>query len=179
MSSLACLPLRSAILAALLVLSACSDKVPQLMNHRNTTGTPDEFAVVPARPLETPSNTSVLPPPTPGSGNRADQSPVADAMVALGGSGTAATRAGIPAGDSALIGHAGRYGTNPAIRGVLAEEDLEWRRNNKPRLLPRIAGTNTYYSAYARQSLDQAEELERLRRAGVTVPSAPPVATSN
>ncbi|WP_172327088.1 DUF3035 domain-containing protein [Mangrovicoccus sp. HB161399] len=164
------------LLAALAALAACSssDEAPDLMRFRNNTSAPDEFVVVPTKPLQTPDNTAVLPVPTPGSSNRADQTPVADAVAALGGSPSALNRSGIPASDSALLAYAGRDGTDPGIRDTLAEEDLAWRRRNNMRPLERIANTNGYYDAYRQMQLDQQAELERLRARGVIVPSAPP-----
>ncbi len=164
------------LLAALTALGACSssDGAPDLMRFRNNTSSPDEFVVVPSKPLETPQNTAVLPVPTPGSANRADQTPVSDAVAALGGSPSALTRSGIPASDSALLAYAGRKGTDPAIRSTLDAEDVDWRKRHNQRLIPRIAGMNGYYEAYEQMQLDQQAELERLRARGVQVPAAPP-----
>lgn len=159
---------------AVLTVAACSSKDPDLMRFRNTTDQPDEFTVVPARPLEAPSDTSVLPTPTPGSGNRADQTPITDAIAALGGSPAVATRSGIPSGDSAIVSYAGRFGTDPAIRDQLAEEDLALRTRRLPRPFESVTGANVYYRTYERFLLDQQAEIERLRTLGVRVPTAPP-----
>ena len=97
---------------------------------------------------------------------------LADAVAALGGNLRVA--GGVPSSDSALVGHAGRYGVTAAIRDTLAAEDLEWRRDNNGRLLERLFNVNVYYKAYADQSLDQQAELWRWRRAGARTPSAPP-----
>ena len=71
--------------AAMVTLAACGgDRDPQLMNLRAGQG-PDEFAIVPPKPLEMPENLSELPDPTPGGFNRTDQNPEADAVIALGG----------------------------------------------------------------------------------------------
>ena len=145
-------------LAGLLALtvSACERDNPKLFNIRKADRTPDEFSILPTRPLETPPDLAVLPTPTPGGGNRSDRLPEAEAI------------------DRALIGTAGRYGVDPAIRGQLAAEDLDFRRANDGRLLERVFNVNVYFKAYESQSLDQYAELYRLRRAGVRTVAAPP-----
>ncbi len=161
-----------------LVLAGCAGRgeVPDLMKFRNNTGRPDEFSVAPARPLEIPQDVAALPPPQPGMTNRAQQRPTDTAIAALGGSAEAARRAGVPAGDRALLTHTSRFGTDPAIRTLLAREDEDWRRRNRPLLVPRLVGNNLYYEAYEAQSLDQFGEMARLRAQGVRVPSSPPPA---
>lgn len=154
---------------AALALTACGSGDPQLMNLRSDSRSPDEFAILPTRPLEVPQNVSALPAPTPGGGNRADRQPAAEAIAALGGNAAAGRGA-----DGALVATVTRYGIEDGIRGRLAEEDLIFRRANDGRLLERLAGVNVYYRSYARQSLDQHAELERLRAAGVRTVAAPP-----
>ena len=69
--------------ATMITLAACGDKgAPQLMNLRSGQG-PDEFAIVPPKPLEMPQDLAALPDPTPGGFNRTDQNPEADAAIAL------------------------------------------------------------------------------------------------
>ncbi len=161
-----------AALAIVVFLSACGSDNPRLLNIRSSSDGPDEFAIVPNRPLEAPENFSALPPPTPGRANRVDQNPNADAIAALGGRpGVAAT---IPAQDAGLLASVSRYGVEDNIRGVLAAEDLEFRRRKDGRLLERLFGTNVYYRAYAPQSLNKYRELERFRGLGVRTPAAPP-----
>ena len=158
--------------AAMVTLAACGGKGdPQLMNLRTGQG-PDEFAIVPPKALEMPESLSDLPEPTPGGFNRTDQTPEADAAVALGGKPSAA--GGIPAGDSALYAHAARLGLDGGIRSTLASEDLDWRRDNNGRILERLFNLNVYYRAYSKQRLDQQAELARWRALGVRTPSAPP-----
>jgi hypothetical protein len=74
----------------------------------------------------------------------------------------------------ALASYAGRYGVTPGIRQTLADEDLEWRRDNEGRVLERLFNVNVYYRAYEIQSLDQVRELDRWRARGVRTESAPP-----
>jgi hypothetical protein len=159
-------------IATMVTLAACGGKGdPQLMNLRSGPG-PDEFAIVPPKPLELPENLGELPEPTPGGFNRTDQTPEADAAIALGGRPSAA--GGIPSGDAALYAHAARYGVDGNIRSTLAAEDLEFRRDNNGRVLERLFNVNVYYKAYRKQRLDQQAELARWRAVGVRNPSAPP-----
>ena len=157
--------------ATMLVLVACGDGTPQLMNLRSGQG-PDEFGIVPPKPLEMPQEMAELPEPALGGTNRADAQPFDDAIVALGGNPSAA--GGIPASDSALYSHAARFGVESGIRATLASEDLEWRRDNNGRVLERWFNVNVYYKAYRKQQLDQQAELARWRQQGVKTPSAPP-----
>jgi hypothetical protein len=101
--------------------------------------------------------------------NRVDPDPEGDAIRALGGNVERANRA---AGD--IVGYAARFGVTPDIRGTLAAEDLEYRSGNRGRLLERLFNLNVYFDAYRPMSLDRYAELERLRRAGVRTPAAPP-----
>lgn len=167
-------PISVIALTIALVLSGCAaDKgsSTDLMRLRSTGG-PDEFAMLPPKALEMPSSLNDLPAPTPGAGNRTDQRPLDDAILALGG--TPGASGGIPAADSALYAHASRLGTQSDIRSQLASEDLEWRRDNKGRILERLFSVNTYYRAYNDQSLDKYGELEYWRNRGLLTPSAPP-----
>lgn len=161
-------------MAVMLTLAACAkgDKVPSLMNIRSTTNGPDEFAVLPPKPLSLPEDLAALPEPTPGGANLTDPTPEADAIAALGGNLRAA--GGIPAGDGGLVSYAARFGVAGDIRETLAGEDLAWRQKNDGRLLERLLKVNVYFKAYEDMWLDQQAELWRWRRAGVKTPSAPP-----
>ena len=143
--------------------------------HNLDTGAvgPDEFSVLPALPLQIPATTA-LPPPTPGGFNLTDPNPMADAVVALGGSPAAAFAGGIPANDAALVTFAGRNGTDPAIRNTLAIEDAAFRARAGFGGTFNFFGKDRYYPAYASQALDAYAELERFRAAGAEGPSAPP-----
>ncbi len=165
------------IIAAAALLSACGDKrQPELLNIRSNVTTPDEFAILPTKPLQAPESYAALPEPTPGGSNLVDPTPKADAVASLGGNPGALVRtgSGIGAGDGALVSHAARLGVSPAIRSELAAADLEFRRRNDGRIMERIFNVNVYFRAYEKLSLDQHAELERWRRAGVRTPSAPP-----
>lgn len=158
----------------ILALSACGsrNKDPDLLNIR--TDTPDEFGILPTKPLEAPEDYANLPTPTPGGSNRVDPNPHADAVAALGGNPGALSRTGVARGEGGLYAYVTRYGVTPTIRQTLAAEDLEYRRKNDGRLLERWFNVNVYFRAYSPMSLDQHVELERWRRAGARTPSAPP-----
>ena len=158
------------VMAAVVLLSACgTDRAPQLMNLRKQSASPDEFSILPTAPLTQPSSYTELPEPTPGGENRADRRPDVILAEALGGSATGGAR-----GDTGLSSTVGRFGVASDIRATLAAEDLEYRRQNDGRLLERVANVNVYYRAYRPIALDSYAELERLRRAGVRTPAAPP-----
>jgi Protein of unknown function (DUF3035) len=156
---------------ALLALSACAPGEPKLMNVRSSTNGPDEFAIVPPKPLEMPETLAQLPPPTPGGFNRTDVTPNEDAIIALGGRPGGL---GIPAGDGPLIAYASRRGVAGNIRTLLAQEDLAYRTDNNGRVLERLFNVNVYFRAYEPYALDQHAELERWRAVGAGNPSAPP-----
>jgi hypothetical protein len=160
-------------LGVALILAACDDKTPELMNLRSSTNGPDEFAILPPKALELPEDLTALPEPTPGGANRTDQDPFGDAIAALGGTAPSPDGAQ-PVADAALLAHARRLGMDPDIRATLAVEDLAWRQTNNGRLLERLFSVNVYFKAYAPQALDQQAELARWRQAGVRTPSAPP-----
>lgn len=157
---------------AMLLLAACGGGDPELMNLRSTGQGPDEFSILPSKPLEIPDTLGALPTPTPGGANLADRNPEADAIAALGGDPSRSRE--IPASDAAVVAHARRYGADPGIRQTLAAEDLQWRRDNDGRLLERVFNVNVYFEAYEPMALDQHAELARWRAAGARNPSAPP-----
>lgn len=165
----------TAICLVAVALSACggNDKPPRLMNLRSSTGGPDEFAILPTKPLEMPEDLASLPEPTPGGANRTDLDPFSDIASALGGQKPEAGK-GVPAADGALVAHATRKGLGADIREVTAAEDLDFRKRNKGRLLERLFRLNSYFRAYRKQALPQNEETLRWRKAGAKTPSAPP-----
>lgn len=165
-------------IGATLLLSGCSSD-ESLMNIRSSTNGPDEFGILPTKPLEMPKEFAALPAPTPGGANLTDPTPNADAIAALGGRPDAMTRGGVPGSDSQLASYTGRYGTSPDIREQLAVEDAEYRSKNKGRFLERLFNINTYYSAYEPESLDQHTELKRWRQRGTRTEAAPPDPAGN
>ena len=165
--------LRGIMVASILALAACGGaEEPDLMQIRQPAGQgPDEFGILPVKPLEMPEDLAALPAPTPGGANRTDPTPEADAIAALGGNPAVLSR---PGRDGALLAYAGRFGVAPNIRGELAAADLAFRRANDGRFLERLFNVNVYFDSYEAMSLDQQAELERLRRAGIRTSSAPP-----
>jgi hypothetical protein len=164
------------VMLAGLALAGCSGGGdPVLMHMTGSSGNgPDEFAIVPNRPLQMPPDLAALPPPTPGASNRADLTPRADLVAALGGNPAALGRQGVPAADAAVFRHATRFGVSQDIRQQLAAEDLAFRSENRGRPLERLFNVNVYFQAYAPMSLDQHAELERWRARGLATPAAPP-----
>ena len=163
------------VFMASLALSACSrNKEPRLLNIKSSTSGPDEFAILPSKPLQQPTDFSALPAPTPGGRNLVDPSPNEDAIAALGGNPAAVARGSVPASDGSLVNHASRFGVSSGIRQTLASEDLKFRQRKDGRPLERLFGVNVYFRAYKRLSLDKYAELERFRRLGVRTPAAPP-----
>ena len=107
------------VTASLLVLAACSSKTPpNLMNISSETDGPDEFAILPPKPLAMPESLTALPEPTPGGENRTDQHPMDDALVALGGKPN--TTGKVAAADASLYNYANREGITPGIRQTLS-----------------------------------------------------------
>jgi hypothetical protein len=155
------------------MLSACSHSgTPHLMNLRTGTDGPDEFAILPPKALELPTDLAALPEPTPGGANLTDKDPRGDAVAALGGK--SGKLGGIPAGDLGLVNYANRNGVTQNVREVLAEADLDWRKRHNGRLLERVFAVSVYYKAYRAFMLDQFAELAYWRGRGVPTPSAPP-----
>jgi len=136
---------------------------------------PDEFMILPSKPLEQPKNFSELPAPTPGAANLTDQNPKADGIAALGGRPDRLVPAGIPGGDTALVRHASRNGGEPAVRETLAAQDEEFRRRKSRFTKIRIARQDLYNNVYKRETLNARREMNRYRRStGVRTPTAPP-----
>ncbi|WP_128253193.1 DUF3035 domain-containing protein [Falsirhodobacter deserti] len=153
---------------AFLMLSACGGDDPNLIRLRSAGNGPDEFSVVPQKPLQMPPSLNALPPPTPGGVNRTEPNPQAEAITALGGNPNAGA-----AGDGALLAATGRYGTEAGVRGQLAAEDEAFRAGNRGRLLDRVLNNTTYYQAYGDELLDPQSETVRWRQQGRRTPAAP------
>ena len=171
---------RAILILALVALTACGTRQDidegdtNLRQLRNPSGAPEEFSIVPPKPLQPPESLSELPPPTPGGTNRTDQTPLKDAVAALGGAPSRLdAQQGIGAGDQALVARVSRFGRQPNIRAELAEADQEFRERRSLfnwRLVPE----DSYNRVYRAQTLDPYLALEAARRAGVLTPSAPP-----
>jgi hypothetical protein len=166
------------LLTLILGLAACGnrDREVQLRDIRKTGNGPDEFAIIPGKPLQAPEDFAALPAPTPGGSNRTDQNPRGDGIAALGGNPGALVAGAVSSADSALVNHASRYGVAPNIRQTLRVEDNEIRRQHGRVNILRILPADDYALAYRREWLDSQAEFDRLRQRGITVPSAPPAA---
>jgi len=164
------------ILIATMGLTACGgvERDITLRKIRNTSNGPDEFTIVPNKPLEAPTNFVELPEPTPGGANRTDQQPMAEAVAALGGNPNAVNDRGVGSSDGALVTAASRRGVDPSIRSTLAAEDEDFRRSKSLWTKFRIFGGDEYYRAYDKQTLKSQETKRLWRRAGAQTPSAPP-----
>ncbi|MEP4196519.1 MAG: DUF3035 domain-containing protein [Aliishimia sp.] len=134
---------------------------------------PDEFIIVPSKPLEAPTSYSSLPAPTPGGANITDQQPLQDAIVALGGRRNVDTGTVVPSRDAALVNQVSRFGRDGNVRATLAAEDVDFRRRRGRLTRIRLARTDRYNDVYEKQALNADRELKRWRRAGARTPSAP------
>lgn len=165
------------ILVAVLALSACSRPQGDLnLRDLRAFGTgPDEFSVLPAKPLEMPTDMASLPAPTPGGANLTDQNPLADGVAALGGRPAALAAQGVAAPDAALVRHAARNGVSADIRMTLAAEDDAFRRDRSRFTRFRLfRDVDRYHEVYKSEMTDPYAELRRFRRMGVPTPAAPP-----
>lgn len=140
----------------------------------NVQNGPDEFGIVPTKPLQLPDDLTALPEPTPGARNLTDPLPEHDAVAALGGRPERLDSTRVGAGEGALLAAAERNGTASNIREVLAEEDKEFREDNGPLFLERLFKVNTYLKTYNDQTLEARRTNELLRRKGVKTPSVSP-----
>lgn len=159
------------VLALAVLLAGCADRdnPAGLMNLRPQHEGPDEFAIMPTKPLEMPQDFSALPTPVPGAANLVDRNPRDEAVIALGG------RPGAGSTDGALVAAAGRHGTSAGIREELAADDAAFRARQRPKLLERLFGRSSYHSAYGRDTTAPDAELDLWRRAGARTPAVPPV----
>ncbi len=158
------------LLIGALVLSGCAEGgLAGGLRAAGVGDAPDEFLVLPTKPLELPEDLSSLPPPTPGALNRVEKRPDVDAVAALTGRPVAAGTASA----GGLLAQAGPV--DPQIRGRLAAEDTEFRAENRGPFLERLANRGAQDSViYQDVQLDADAEFERLRARGLRVPAAPP-----
>lgn len=131
--------------------------------------TPDEFMVLPTKPLELPDNLAArpLPPPTTGAANRVDQNPRAEALAGLTGRPSAATANG-----EVLVARVGPG--EPGIRATLAAEDSVYRSENRGLFFERLFSRDQEALTYRDMTLNAGGEFELLRAQGVRQPPAPP-----
>ena len=167
-----------ACIGVVLILSvaACArgDREIDLRQLKSSDNGPDEFSVLPAKPLQAPDDYASLPTPTPGGRNLVDQNPLGDAVASLGGRPSALEGTGVPAGDTALVRHASRNGVPGNIRTTVAQEDREYRQRKGRFQRLRIFVKNKYNSVYEPQTLNSVRTNQSYRRVGVPTPSVPP-----
>jgi hypothetical protein len=155
---------------AALALAGCQEGgLAGALRSAGVGGAPDEFLVLPTKPLEMPENLAALPPPTPGAVSLVDPRPELDAVAALTG------RPAAPGSGSAggLIARSGPV--DPQIRQRLAAEDALYRQEGRGRLLERLTNNDPDSRIYENMRLDANVEFDRLRSRGVRVPAAPPL----
>jgi len=163
---------RAIILGVSLLLAACSGK--EGIRHLSSNGDgPDEFRILPSKPLETPQNYSALPTPTPGGSNITALDPKGDAVAALGGSRKAVHSTTISKSDAALVNYSGRTGRSADIRQTVAAEDAEFRRTKGRFSNFKIVKEDRYNEIYEGQHLNAPREQARWRAGGAKTPAAP------
>ncbi|MFT4959084.1 MAG: hypothetical protein ACI92Z_000156 [Paracoccaceae bacterium] len=167
------MPLGAIILGSIVIVAGCSDR--GLRQLRSAGKGPEEFSVMPVKPLTKPENYTVLPTPTPGGINLVDIDPRAEAIVALGGRAPAQSP-GAAAADAALVNQASRYGVPSNTRVELAETDAAFRKRKSKSIFSRLklGRVDHYGDAYSDQALDPFVETQRFRGGGALTPSSPP-----
>ena len=155
----------------ILALAGCGE--PKLRQLRSSDRGPEEFTVIPVKPLQQPSDYATLPLPGSSIVNITDPTPKRDAIAVLGGSDTRFYKTGIPAADKALMRRADRYGTTKSIRTLLAIEDTEFRKRRYRINRFQFRVRDEYGKLYAKETLDAYAELLKFRKVGVATPAVP------
>ena len=133
-------------------------------------GKPDEFMVLPTRPLEMPENFTALPPPTPGAVNRVDYRPHTEAVAGLTGRPRSQG-----SGGGALVAAAGprdpavRTAARPGGRGLAADPPRAAARSG-------CSASDREALVYQPMVLNAPEPSTTQRAQGRRVPAAPPAA---
>lgn len=168
-----------ACVIAAVTVAGCAprDRIPPLREFLPD-GTPEEFSILPFKPLELPPDYQVLPQPIDAGNSRVDKTPLADAIRALGGD-PSVMHANQGADDhGALIAAASRLGNDPDIREVLAEEDARFRRR-ATQFNRKLFRKDEYRQAYRVQMIDPRKEAIWLRQNGIATPLPPPAESGN
>ena len=156
------------LLLAATAIAGCQGRgAAGVLRSAGVAGTPDEFMVLPTKPLEMPENLAALPPPLPGVPNRVDFQPKQEAVAGLTGRPALATTSA-----TALVARAGPV--DPNVRTELASEDVQWRATHHGLFFERMFSRDKAVVVYQQMVLDAPAEIERLRRIGVEVPPPPP-----
>lgn len=167
-----------ALLGALVLAGCAETEGARSLTLVGRNDGPNEFSLVPARPLQQPQDLTVLPEPTPGGPNRADRAPQAEAIATLGGD-QSVLAGPIPAADRALLANATRFGVDENIRRDLARDDAEYLRQPRGILRRRGVSPEEYLDAYDFMALDQATMNHVSRRVGTRTPGVQPLAISD
>ena len=157
--------------ALVLVLAGCGNT--NLRKMESDDKGPEEFTVVPLKPLEQPSDYATLPKPKNAAPSITDPTPIADAITALGGTVDSRNTTRIPSSDRALIQRTDRFGTTPNIRAMLALEDAQFRKSKTKMRYSLFKSRDPYSQLYEAETLDAFAELQKFRAAGVTTPAVP------
>ncbi|MEX0327392.1 MAG: DUF3035 domain-containing protein [Ruegeria sp.] len=161
------------ILTLAAAVAGCSN--PGLRDLQPPGPGPDEFSVLPVKPLTQPKDYAFLPAPTPGGGNLTDPTPKADAVVALGGNEAALNpNTAVPSSDAALVTASSRYGVPANTRQVVEEDDTAFRKRRGRWTGLRLFPVDRYAQVYERQSIDPFSATEAARQRGLETPSSPP-----
>lgn len=163
-----------------LALSACS-------GSDETDSGPEEFTVLPSKPLERPRDYQNL--PTPGAGeSRTKPDPQADAVKALGGNPNLLRKEETQSSrleqkskppQSPIVRAASRFGFEENIREIMAEEDSQYQKDHGSLLLSYISKEASSVRTYGAMILDPSAEAEKLRSGGIEVPEPEPVETAS
>ncbi|MGH1464613.1 MAG: DUF3035 domain-containing protein [Cognatishimia sp.] len=156
-----------------LLVSACANERGIRVLSSDDNG-PDEFAIIPTKPLAAPENYTTLPAPTPGGRNVTDPQPLNDVAAALGGrKSTAVSGQPYPIADDSLVSYAARRGAGAEVREQLAQDD-EIIRGRFDRFTGwRLSNPDRYNEVYRRYHLNAYRELSIWRARGVKTPAAP------
>ena len=159
----------SGILVSLFLLTACSSDNARLRDLYDAGTGPEEFAVLPSKPLKIPNNLKNLPVPDLAVGNLADPTPKRDLIEMLGGSIDDAKS--IPERDENLLNYVSRTGVDTNIREELAEEDRKFLRRMGVLTSVKLFRVDRYNQIYRKMTLSASKELERWRSLGIRTPS--------
>ena len=159
----------SGILVSLFLLSACSSDDARLRDLYDVGTGPEEFAVLPSKPLIIPNNLTKLPIPDASAGNLADPTPKRDLIEKLGGS--IDDTDSISKRDKNLLEYVSRAGVDTNIREELAEEDRKFLRRMGVLTSVKLFRVDRYNQIYRKMTLSAPKELERWRSLGVRTPS--------
>jgi hypothetical protein len=156
------------IFVTLFFIAACSSDDARLRDLYDVGTGPEEFAVLPSKPLIIPSNLRELPVPDETVENLADPTPKRDLIEKLGGSIDETKSA--PKKDRDLLNYVSRAGVNSNIREELAEEDRKFLRRMGVLTGVKLFRVDRYNQIYRKMTLSAPKELERWRSLGIRTP---------